>query len=204
MLVVTVDVRDAQPIAPLAVGSRPLGDEGDSRVERATNPREPHVNLVGDLMRHPAHQIRCRGELESDGLLAAQHVVELILDDEVAVERRGDAADDETAGSEQTPVAEPDVRLTVGPARQAVERDRLEQARAGEVVGDDGGDIRGWLLAGVLPPEGNDRDWLFRLGALRDPELDDRVRGIPEQCREENHDDGDDAPAQCSTPQVRN
>ena len=123
-------------------------------------------------------------ELIPDDLLAPQHVVELELDDVPSLEGGRDVPDDQIAGAKQTPVLEIDLFVAKRPAGQTVERDRLEQAGTGEVVGNDVRNGGRWGLAAVLPSERDDRDELLRLGALGDRELDDRAGGVGEAGRE--------------------
>ena len=141
MLVVTVDIRNRKSVSRAARRVVHLGDVGDPRVERAAHAGELLVDLVGDLVRHPAHQLRRCRQLEADHLLAPQHVVELELDDVLAVERGSDVADDKIIGAEQPPVLEVDLGVPERPARQAVERDRFVLAGSGQIVGDNRRDV---------------------------------------------------------------
>ena len=189
--VVTVLVHDREPLDPL-VGRPGLRDVDDAGMEIAALPGQPLVDLVRHGVGDGAPRLTCAAELQPHQTLLGEHVPKAELDHETARIAGHHAAGHQRLGVDDAPIrkARPD-RHRDRLRDEGSRLDRLEQAGALQVVGDDVGDIsphlrvRPGLVGAVV-----DRDGERLHVAARDvhPELGPGRGGGRQDCQRD--DDG--------------
>ena len=145
-MVVTVLVHDCQPLDPprLLAG---FGDIDDLRVEIAGIAGELLIDEIGDLVRELAKRVRIGASGSGAEVTLGDHVPENEFDLKLAVTVQNRRADKKALRAERRPVGE--IRLHCRRARRRDEGgavDRLEQARAQQIVGNDAGDLAAFVI----------------------------------------------------------